>query len=140
VTVELADTSALILAHRDPAIGRPLQAAIARDEIAICDIVELEYLMGARNAADYRAMESAFLGFRKLPIEGADWARVRDIHRALAEAGPGHQRSVRLPDLIIAAVAERHAIGLVHYDEDYDRIATITGQPTRWVAPRGSVG
>jgi predicted nucleic acid-binding protein len=140
VTVELADTSALILAHRDPAIGRPLQAAIARDEIAICDIVELEYLMGARNAADYRAMESAFLGFRKLPIEGADWARVRDVHRSLAEAGPGHQRSVRLPDLIIAAVAERHGIGLVHYDEDYDRIAAITGQPTRWVAPRGSVG
>jgi predicted nucleic acid-binding protein len=43
------------------------------------------------------------------------------------------------PDLIIAAVAERHGMGIVHYDEDYDRIAAITGQPTRWIAPRGSV-
>jgi predicted nucleic acid-binding protein len=140
VTIELADTSALILAHREPAIGRPLQVAIARDEIAICDIVELEYLMGARNATDYAAMEAAFAGFRRLPIEGEDWARVRDVHRALAKTGRGHQRSVRLPDLIIAAVAERHGMGIVHYDEDYDRIAAITGQPTRWVAPRGSVG
>jgi hypothetical protein len=28
---------------------------------------------------------------------------------------------------------------VLHYDEDYDRIAAITGQPTRWVAPRGSI-
>ena len=27
---------------------------------------------------------------------------------------------------------------LVHYDEDYDRISAITGQPTRWVTPRGT--
>jgi len=140
VTIELADTSVLILAHRKPAIGRPLQVAIARDEITICDIVELEYLMGARNAIDYAAMEAAFAGFRRLPIEGADWARVRDVHRALAKTRPGHQRSVRLADLIIAAVAERHGMGIVHYDEDYDRIAAITRQPTRWIAPRGSVG
>jgi len=94
--------------------------------------------MGARNATDYVAMEAAFAGFRWLPIEAADWARVRDVHRALAKTGPGRQRSVRLPELI-AAVAERHGIAIVHFDEDYDRIAAITGQPTRWVAPRGSV-
>ena len=28
---------------------------------------------------------------------------------------------------------------LLHYDEDYDRIAEITGQPTRWLAPSGSL-
>jgi hypothetical protein len=27
---------------------------------------------------------------------------------------------------------------VAHYDEDYDRIAAITGQPTRWVLPRGT--
>jgi len=25
------------------------------------------------------------------------------------------------------------------YDEDYDRIAEITGQPAEWIAPRGSL-
>jgi predicted nucleic acid-binding protein len=41
-------------------------------------------------------------------------------------------------DLIVAAVAERHGAMLVHYDEDYDRIAALTGQPVRLIVPRGS--
>ena len=28
---------------------------------------------------------------------------------------------------------------LWHYDEDYDRIAEITGQRVEWIAPRGSL-
>ncbi len=61
------------------------------------------------------------------------------VHRLLAGTGAGHQRSVSVPGLVIAAVAERHGAELVHYDADYDRIAAITGQPARWVVPRGSV-
>jgi predicted nucleic acid-binding protein len=38
-----------------------------------------------------------------------------------------------LVDLIIAAVAERHRCPIVHFDADYDRIAALSGQPTRWV-------
>ncbi len=30
-------------------------------------------------------------------------------------------------------------MAVLHYDEDYDRIAEITGQPMRWLAPRGSL-
>ncbi len=26
-----------------------------------------------------------------------------------------------------------------HYDEDFDRIATITGQAAEWIVPRGSI-
>jgi len=28
---------------------------------------------------------------------------------------------------------------IVHYDQDYDLIASVTGQPARWVAARGSL-
>jgi predicted nucleic acid-binding protein len=49
------------------------------------------------------------------------------------------QRSVKHPDVLIAAAAERAGFTLVHYDADYDTIAEITGQPVRWVAPRGSL-
>jgi len=28
---------------------------------------------------------------------------------------------------------------VVHYDEDYDLIAQVTGQQARWLAPRGSL-
>jgi predicted nucleic acid-binding protein len=46
---------------------------------------------------------------------------------------------VGLPDLLIAAVAERERVTVLHYDGGYDRIAQVTGQPVRWVVPRGTV-
>lgn len=135
---ELADTSVLVLARRDLSIGRLMEGPIRLGEIATCDVVELEYLMGARNATDYDSIVEALSGFKRLGTEPADWARAREVHRALAAMGPGYQRSVRIPVLLIAAVAERHGVAVLHYDEDYDRIASVTDQPTRWVVPRGS--
>lgn len=38
----------------------------------------------------------------------------------------------------MAAVAERNRMTVAHYDEDYDRIAAVTGQPVRLVLPRGT--
>ena len=49
-----------------------------------------------------------------------------------------HHR-LALSDLLIAAAAELNDLTVIHYDADYDRIAEITGQPTDWVAPRGSL-
>ncbi len=100
---------------------------------------QLVYLNGARNAAEYVRFERGLRAARLVRTTPGDWDRALEVHRSLAEAGPGHQRSVRLPDLIIAAVGERHGLPIVHYDSDYDTIAAVTGQPTRWVAPRGSV-
>jgi predicted nucleic acid-binding protein len=57
----------------------------------------------------------------------------------LAHQGGAQQRSVGHQDLLIAAAAEAREVELLHYDEDFDRIAAITGQPTRWIAPRGSL-
>lgn len=136
---ELIDTSALILGVRDPRARAWMAEALANDDLAICDVVALEYLMGARNAHDYARLEAALGGFASIPTMPVDWARARDVHRRLAAAGAGHQRSVRIPDLVIAAVAERAGVGIVHYDEDYDRIAAVTGQPVRWILPRGEV-
>lgn len=42
-------------------------------------------------------------------------------------------------DLVIAATAELNGATVLHYDVDYDRIAAVTGQPTEWVVPKGSV-
>jgi hypothetical protein len=45
---------------------------------------------------------------------------------------------VSIPDLIVAATAERYSLTVLHYDADYDRLAAITGQSTEWVVPRGT--
>ena len=59
------------------------------------------------------------------------------MQAALAERG--EHRGASLPDLIIAAAAERAGVTVLHYDADYDLIASVTGQPVDWVVPRGSL-
>jgi len=67
------------------------------------------------------------------------WNRALRVYEQLSARGGAHQRSVKHADLLIAAAAEAADVAVLHYDENYDRIAEITGQPTRWLAPRGSL-
>ena len=133
--IEVWDTSALILASRDPAVAVGLAEALADDEVAICEPILLEYLNGARNMAEYARFDTALRAARVLATTAEDWRRALEVHRLLADSGPGHQRSVRLVDLIIAAVAERHGYPIAHFDSDYDRVAHLTGQGSRWIVP-----
>jgi predicted nucleic acid-binding protein len=48
------------------------------------------------------------------------------------------QRGRRVPELLIAAAAERRDLVVLHYDHDFELIAEVTGQSTEWVVPRGS--
>ena len=48
-------------------------------------------------------------------------------------------RAAGIIDLLTAATAEFHGAVVVHYDEDFEHIATVTRQPHIWVAPKGSV-
>lgn len=137
--ITLFDTSALILAARVPSVGEILAEAVAADELAITEPILLEYLNGARDPVEYERFRSGFGAARMLAASGEDWSRALQVHEALARTRPGHQRSVRIADLVIGAVAERHGVPVLHYDEDFDRIAVITRQPTRWVVPQGSV-
>jgi predicted nucleic acid-binding protein len=136
--MDLFDTSALILAAHHPGAADELRETIMAGRLAITDIVVVEYLNGARNLAEYDRYAWSLDAAVRLRAEPADWDRVLAVHRLLAATGAGHQRSVSVPDLVIASVAERHGAVLVHYDADYDRIAAITGQPARWVIARGS--
>jgi hypothetical protein len=55
-------------------------------------------------------------------------------------AGRGFHRSVKIGDLLIAAAAEQASLVVLHYDRDFDRIADVTGQPTKWVIATGLGG
>jgi predicted nucleic acid-binding protein len=132
--IELWDTSALILAARDPSVALVLGEALTNNEVAISEPVLLEYLNGARNVPEYSRFDETLRAVRLLSTTPEDWQRAFAVHRLLAESGRGHQRSVRLVDLIVAAVAERHGYPVAPCDRDYDRIAGLTGQAARWVA------
>ena len=129
--IEIWDTSALIVAAREPAAAARLADALLEDAVAITEPILIEYLNGARNVAEYDRFQIHLSAARQIETTPRDWRRALEVHRQLASSGAGHQRSVREVDLIIAAVAENNACPIVHVDEDYERIAAITGQPTR---------
>jgi hypothetical protein len=135
--VEIADTS--VWARQGKAGLEWFGPALEEGRIAVCDMVVMELLWSARDITDFRATETALLACPWFAVEPRDWDEARRVFRELAAQGPLHHRQVRIPDLLIAAVAARHTVTVVHYDADYDLIAKVSGQPTRWAAPRGSL-
>lgn len=138
--MRLADTSAWVWTR---AVGGEIRARFDEDvvagEIAICAMVKLELLYSARNPDDFATLRADLDALPECRLEAKEWDRVLAVYGDLAALGGLHQRSVRHTDLLIAAAAEAAAISVLHYDEDYDRIAAITGQPVEWLAPRGSL-
>lgn len=133
----LADKSALARWHHRQ-VRTVLAPLIEHGLVVTCGITELEVLFSARGKADYRQIEQDRQhAYEWLPTEDTDLRRALSIQGELA--GRGQLRAVSLPDLIIAAVAERHRVCVLHYDDDYEHVASITGQAMRWVVPQGSV-
>lgn len=138
---DLADTSAWLWTRRRayPELRRAFDAALIDGELATCDMVRLELLHSARNPDEFAEIREDLAALPDCPIGKEQWSRALWVYERLSGSGGAHQRSVKHPDLLIAAAAEAAAVTLLHYDEDYERIAAITGQPTRWLAPPGSL-
>jgi predicted nucleic acid-binding protein len=62
--------------------------------------------------------------------------RARQVQRMLAAIS---QRGRKVPDLLVAAAAEEAGYTVLHYDADFDLIASVTGQPCQWVVQPGTV-
>lgn len=130
----LADKSALVrMRHAEVAA----QLAPRLHQLVTCSVVDLEILYSARTLADLLATRAERRAIPRLDLAQADFDRAEEVMARLAATG--HHRAAGLPDLLIAAVAERHGAVVLHYDRDFDVIASVTGQPTAWVVPPGTV-
>jgi predicted nucleic acid-binding protein len=138
---DLADTSAWVWSRRRayPQLRHAFDIALVDGELATCDMVRLELLHSARNPDEFAEIREELAALPDCPIGTEQWSRALWVYERLSGRGGAYQRSVKHPDLLIAAAAEAVAVTLLHYDEGYDRIAEITGQPTRWLAPMGSL-
>jgi predicted nucleic acid-binding protein len=129
----LVDTSAW---NRSTQFADRWAKLLARDEIYLCAPVRLELLYSAR-ASDYEAFASELDAVPFLPLHNSTAERASEAQRSLARNG--HHRGPKPIDLLIAAIAEDHAVTLLHYDQHFDLIAGVTGQRTEWLARRGSL-
>ena len=134
----LADTSAWHRSRHAQVLAL-WDRKLADDSIATCAQVRLEVLYSAESLRDYSVISEELSALRQLPCGSAEFERALEVQHALARQGGLHHRSVKIADLIIAASAESAEATVWHYDDDFDRIAKITGQRTEWIARRGTL-
>jgi predicted nucleic acid-binding protein len=133
----IADTSALSRLHH-ASVARTLGPLIEAGLVATCAMIEFEVLWATRSPVEFEVVrDDRRLGYEWLAPEDTDWRRALDVQGELWSTG--HIRQIPLPDLLISAVAERNSVTVLHYDDDYDVIASVTGQPMSWVVERGTV-
>ena len=115
-----------------------LAAALEAGGVAVCLPFLLEAGYSARNVRDHDGLMDELLALPYFHIDVDVERRALDAQRQLARIG--HHR---LPpvDLLVAAVADRHDLAVLHYDGDYDLIAEKTDLSfdSEWLVPRGTL-
>lgn len=131
----LIDTSvATRLNHPD--VEQRLLLAVARKRVGRTRVTDLERGFSARSATEWDTLVGGLSPFPLVEVRDSDLADALDVQRRLAARG---QRGRKLPDLMIAAIAHRLKLIVLHYDADFDLIAAETGQVCEWVVPRGAI-
>lgn len=121
---------------RHPAVRTALGPLVDRGLVGTCAVIDLEILYSARNGTEHEHFRTQRTAFEYFPMTDEVAHRAIEVQGLLAKRA--EHRSVSIPDLLIAATAERHALTVLHYGGDYEQIAAITGQPAEWIVPRGT--
>ncbi|MFP5326474.1 MAG: PIN domain-containing protein [Acidimicrobiia bacterium] len=130
----LIDTSVLTRL-RTVVVAERLRALDAAG-LARAAITDLEIGYSATGGDEWDRLMAALGAFDRIDVVAGDIARALEVQRQLAVAG---LKGRKVADLLIAAVAERSALTVLHYDRDFDHIRSVTRQPTEWVVPAGSI-
>ena len=114
----LVDTSAWIEFLRDTGsqICQRVDDLLAT-EIATCDVVRMEVLAGARDEQHLQQLRRLLARASTLPPEPVDYDAAAALYRTCRQRG----HTVRkLIDCLIAAVAIRGNVPVLHRDADFD--------------------
>jgi predicted nucleic acid-binding protein len=121
----LADTSAWV----DHLRGRRTRAARRVEELlgsglATTDVVLMEVLAGARGAGHLSTLRRLLQRCELLPVQPGDYEAAASVWRTCRRGGDTPRS---LLDCLVAAVAMRHGVPVLHSDRDYDAIARHVG-------------
>lgn len=124
---DLPDSRAMEIAE-DFAMGR----------LAVCLPFLLETGFSAQKKDDYVFLHDDLAA---LPTFAIDTEVERRALTAQAQLARISHHRIPPSDVIIAAIADRHQIGVLHYDKDFDLLLERTGLDfhSEWLMPRGSL-
>ena len=130
MTTWLIDKSAYARLQRGQAANRDeWSARISRGLVRLSTITRLELGYSARSGDAGRG-QFVLPPLSLMPIEYLTPAiedRAFQVQMLLADRG--QHRAPSIPDLLIAATAEKAALTVLAVDKNFDLIAAITGQP-----------
>ncbi len=120
----LIDTSAWIEFLRDT--GSPVCVEVDRllaADVATCDPVRMEVLSGARDEAHLRQLRGLLARATVLPTGPADYESAASLYRTCRRRG---ETVRKLIDCLIAAIAVRENLSVLHTDVDFEVLARHT--------------
>ncbi len=127
----LIDTSGLFRILQDK-LRQAWSDELAAGVIAVCPVVELEFLYSARSLADRLEKQRLLRAvFGWVPMGERAYDRADAVQQMLTEIG--EHRSAGPVDLLIAATAEQARLTVLCDDRDFEVVASITRQPVRLV-------
>ena len=137
VTRFLVDATAIAW-YVDAKVAAQLDDLAMAGLVVSCDATELQ-LLGAVTDTTTRARVTALraVAFEVLDTSGADFGRAAQVQTVLAERG---EFGIAWPALVIAAIAERHEVTLLHRNPHYDVIGRVTGQAEQWASAGDRAG
>lgn len=118
----LADVSAWGQLDRTEVAVR-LVSLLVGGATATCGITDLELARSAVDEADHLLIAAERDMFPRVAIDDTVLARALEVQRRLLP------RPISITALIVAAAAERSGLVVLHHDDDFERIARVTGQP-----------
>ena len=118
----LVDTSASIDAFGidgDPAIRAAVRGVLVDGAAVLCDMIRVELWNGARGKAEQEMLRGLEESLECVPTSPEVWETAVQLSRAC------RRRGLTLPatDVVIAACAEHHGLGLLHHDRHFEEIA-----------------
>ena len=121
----LIDTSAWVeyLRNRSGRVADSVESCLSGG-FATCDPIQMELLAGARDERHLMSLRRMLASGTLLPTESIDYDQAAALYRHCRARGATIRK---LTDCLIAAVAIRHQIGLLHNDGDFDQLSRHTG-------------
>jgi predicted nucleic acid-binding protein len=123
----LVDTSAWVEYLRGSANATTAKVRVQHemtDQLAITDVVVMELRAGVRRDRPDLRVDAIVEGIPLLPVAGlVDYEHAADLYRECRAQG----RTIRkMTDCLIAAVAIRNDVPVLHHDTDFDVLAQCT--------------
>ena len=140
MTVYLLDNSVIQRVDRSQSVRDAMLALLEGGNLlGASDPTRLEAGYSATGPETHARMMRGFdEDLLRLPLTDEVGETASDLQAAMFEAGMG--RAAGLGDLLHAATAIVHGAVVVHFDADYEHLASVDDRLRhRWIVPRGSI-